>query len=173
MHNKAYITFEKGRADTSEKARQYTFDTLEEEGFATQTRFFSGPSEGFIIGGRFTGDLQVQLARREFFTLAEKLVHAKPVPGLTDTEAGIHAKQLDRLWRELGMKGENPYARDLFRTLGYEDDAMLVSRKLYNKVLKPYECKNEHEGEFWDLDGDLVSKWFINKKWIVVIVYHS
>jgi len=66
------------------------------------------------------------------------------------------------------------HGRDVYKREGYDDDAMVVTEDLYEKLLKEYEGKNEDDnGLFWDLDYDEVSREFIGKKWLVVLDYHS
>lgn len=170
MHTKAFITFARGNAECSQDARSYTFETLVEQGFCSSGRFSSGPSDWFVIGGRCTGELQL-LSKENNFYNELKRQYGIDASSSEDTLKRNRDK-IQSLWEKMGFKHENPYARDSHKDYGYEDDAMIVTRRLYNRILKPYEGESEHEGYFWDLECEPVSKDFIGRKWVVVVDYH-
>ena len=135
-------------------------------------RFANGPCDSFKIGGRWSGYLQIYLRGDAYFQEAKKLVDSERKGGLTYKEIQEHAESLQQLWTDMGFQGENPLTRDQYKATGYPDDAMVVSKDLYETVLKEYEGVYEKEGAFWDLDRDPVSRAYIGNKWIVVVDYH-
>jgi hypothetical protein len=77
----------------------------------------------------------------------------------------------------LGRFGD--LTHDVYWKLGYEDDAMIVTDRLYTTLLHDYEGKTEVWEDrdtllFRDLDGEAVDRErFIGKKWLVVVDCHS
>jgi hypothetical protein len=67
--------------------------------------------------------------------------------------------------------GEMPYWRNQYAQYGYDDDAMLVTPELYEKLLHMYEGDFESE-DYADLECDDVSPDMVGKKWLVVVDYH-
>ena len=65
-----------------------------------------------------------------------------------------------------------PFQRDTYQEHGYADDAMLLTRALYDALLKEYEGKDESEYHA-DLDYDAVSPEMVGKKRLVVVDYHN
>lgn len=59
MHYRYLLLFNKEHAETSEEARNFAWDTLHEEGFVGggEDRFSCSPSDWFVIGGRWSGEL--------------------------------------------------------------------------------------------------------------------
>jgi hypothetical protein len=72
----------------------------------------------------------------------------------------------------------NKYDRNEFRDYGYDDDAMVVTKELYNYYLKEYEglaFKIDKESEslqFVDLNGKKVDSSYIGGKWLLIGDYH-
>lgn len=75
--------------------------------------------------------------------------------------------------------------RDPLRIEGYPDDVQEIDQLLYKKVLSYYEktplkeekgivyCEVEKEKHisYADLDGEPPSKWFIGRKYLVILTY--
>ena len=170
MHQKAFVTLNRELANNSLEARTYADSYLVENGFITRERFCSGPGDWFVIGGRWSGELETQSKGINFASRSRKMLKTGCI---TDKLAKKHKDKLQSLWEELGFNGKNPYLRNPYRQLGYEDDAKIVNTSLYRTLLKRYEgLYEDSEGKFWDLDADEVSVEFIGKKWIVVVDYH-
>ena len=171
MHYRSFITFNKEIAENSQQAREYVTNYLEDEGFCSDGFFSNGVADWFVIGGRWSGELQ----GIEIIDDVRKLLKIKKDDYISskDLENEDNKIKINKIWKDKGGKGENPYYRDNYNSIGYEDDAMIVTKEIYDKALKEFE-KIETDGEhFWDLDYEEVSKEFIGNKWIVVVDYHN
>ena len=84
------------------------------------------------------------------------------------------AKRFETLWDSIAPASYKgiPYQRDTYKAEGYEDDAMLLTRELYESVLKAYEGREETTYHA-DLDFDEVLPSLIGRKWLVVVDYHT
>lgn len=185
MHYSLLITFNKEKAENSKEARQYVNNELiNDTSFVGEGGRFSSPvADWFVVGGRWSGTLND--LHNEFI----KKVREKYPP---EHEFGYSTKFVDgnqenfqKLWEDMGGKDKNPYNRDTYQDLGYEDDAILVDEKTYNEKLKEFEgtefgyTESSYEGHSWkdlhfvDLDYERVSKDFIGRKWVVIVDYHS
>src|SRR5690606_37868962 len=87
-----------------------------------------------------------------------------------------HRDEFDAIWREHGGSGPSPYTRDSYTELGYPDDAMLLTRELYDALLVPYEGISTFDSrihcEYLDLDDEPLQPDAIGHKWLVVVDYH-
>jgi len=76
--------------------------------------------------------------------------------------------------------------RNHYQYLGYKDDALLLTKNLYDEYLKIFEKKLRkggfrtyhcggftRAGSFVDLDNELLTEDFIYRKWLVVADCHS
>ena len=83
-------------------------------------------------------------------------------------------KQMKKIfYREFpDFQGEMPFWRDQYREHGFEDDAMILTKPLYNALLKEYKGQEDSE-QHADLDWAPVSPEMIGKKWLVVVDYHT
>ena len=90
-------------------------------------------------------------------------------------------------WSGMLSNGELDPTRDPYRDLGYENDALLLTKDLYAKYLQCFEQKLQRTGRnqthylgqydrmggFVDLDNELLSQDFICRKWLVLVDVHS
>ncbi len=183
MHYRLLVTFNKDQAATSEEAREHVFETLHDEGFCGESgRWRSCVADWFVVGGRWSGFLSR-------LTWAKEFDH---VVTTTEADYDIHiwgawyhdkakqqlqhklAKRFQRFWDSIAPTSYKgiPYQRDTYKADGYEDDAMLLTRELYESVLKEYEGMKESEYHA-DLDYDEVAPSLIGRKWLVVVDYHT
>lgn len=186
MHYSLMVTVGKDKAENSEEARNYVQSELEnDDSFVGEGGRFSSPiADWFVIGGRWSGHLAQQYLTKDFFEEVKTQLKLGGDFGLSTKEVEENKDKIQKVWESVGGKGENPYNRDSYNHGGFEDDAMIVDKTLYEKLLKEFEGeykggktwgdKNEYfDLHFVDLDDEEVSKEFIGKKWIVVVDYHS
>jgi len=190
VHFRLLVTIDKKEAKTSKEARDTVYSKLvDDTSFVggDSPQFFSGSvCDWFVIGGRWSGYLQKALWEKklgkEWYTEAIK------VAGLPKSNFGISMKDIgnkenqskwQELWEKYGGKGKNPFGRNSYISGGEKDDAMLLTKKLYDTVLKEYEEKEEEE-EGWiyykDISDSFDEKPYVDmvgKKWIVVVDYHN
>ena len=69
-----------------------------------------------------------------------------------------------------GASGED---RDGLDELGQEDDAMILTESIYERLLKNYEGIDSDDCEYADLEFERCSREMIGKKWVVVVDYHN
>jgi len=171
MHYRSFMTFNKEKANNSEEARFYVRNFLEEEGFCSDGFFSSSIADWFVIGGRWSGKLQ----DIKIFDEVMKMLKKKKDEHIytSDLDDEKTKKKIQKIWESKGGKGESSYTRNQYNTDGYEDDAMIVTKKLYDKFLKDYEGTETDGEHFWDLDYEEVSEKFIGTKYIVVCDYHN
>ena len=178
MHYRMLVTTSLPDGATSEDARHTVHDALlSDESFCgTGGRFGSPLCDWFEIGGRWTG-LLAETAIGESYRAA--LIARFPEMAkdwwphsLVDT----NREELDAIWQAHGGTGPSPYARNDGIGFGYPDDAMLVTRELYDGLLATYEgdsLVNDGYCEYCDLEDEPLHPDFIGSKWLVVVDYHN
>ena len=185
MHSRLLVICNKECAESSREAREYVFDVLSNDNsfVGDGGRFGSPLADWFVIGGRWSGELSrltwakavhEKIAALEkaagvtcwgaFYGTSEKAETQKRL--IAEVEA-LYQKSIPAEFREQGLV----YNRDTDGDYGYADDAMIVTPELY-ELLKPYEGLDQSEGEYVDLNWELVSPDFIHAKWLVVADYH-
>jgi len=200
MHFRLFVTFNKEEAETSEEARDYVYDMLGDDAsfVGGGGRFNSPIADWFVIGGRWSGELSRETFMKDVKEKIEKLEKKKDI-SIWGTHYGDEKKQkaqaelkeqVEKMYQEALPKEYQGkgllYDRDTYNDRGYEDDAMVVNKEIYDTLLKQHEGENNEDGAYYDdaswgrgylsmvdLDYDLVSEDFIGKKWIVVVDYHS
>lgn len=202
MHYRLIVTFDKKHAKNSLEARGYAFKTLGSDptfcyADAQPGLFASGVCDWFVIGGRWSGELtNAKLDQKKIKKVNEEFEEEYGwwVGGKTGVDEKKRKLQYESVFNQYfpNFKGELPAWRDHYQQLGYEDDAAIVDKVLYESILKKY--KGDRQGwsyhksddangeklytwkdlHFADLDGDYLEKGkdVIGKKWIVVIDYH-
>lgn len=179
MHILMLVTLSLPDGSTSEDARWAVKEALiNDDSFCGDGGRFGSPlCDWFEIGGRWSGILSESTIGDDF----NKALIAR-FPELTDkwqrrALAAQHLLVFDELWASCGGIGPNLYSRSGWETMGYPDDAMLLSQKLYDDLLSDYVGKDlfhEDEGcEYVDLDHEALAPDFIGRKWLVVVDYHA
>ena len=164
MHNKLYFAvIDPREACTSQEARHKVEAILTINNFCYDDNgaYFSGnKGDWFVIGGRWSGIFQLlQLNLLEFMDAPDG-----------DEDVLEHQK---KGWAKAGGKGEIPCLRATRRMDGYEDDAVLIDKSLYWKLLanfpqvELFNANEPEEREFkhWRPE-ELIGQW------IVAIDYH-
>lgn len=172
IHYKAFFTFKKEIANTSEEARGYVIDFLTEQEFCSQGFFSQAPADWFVVGGRWSGELQNINIQDEVM----KMLQDKGKPKeehLYESDIEKNKEEIQNIWKENKGEGVCPYLRDSYKDEGYEDDAMIITKEIYNKFLKEYEGDCSDGEGYWDLEQQEVNNDFIGNKWIVVVDYHN
>lgn len=173
------------RFKTSLDVRKATKESLVEEGFCDQKRFSSAPADWFSIGGRWSGCLTEALLNQLLWkSCLEKLRENADKIGLN-----MFYSRLTKAKRTKGeeifksffpkFKGLMPVYRDEYEGNGYEDDAMIVTKGLWNGMIRDLVEKSSddyYEDPLIYLEGsidEVNSKNSIGLKWAVVVDYHS
>jgi hypothetical protein len=176
MHYRLFVTIKQYKDETSLNARDKVNNQLQDEGFCNQDgRFSNGWADWFVIGGRWSGELTRSLLKKDYWEEVKKAVHDDNNFGYStkDIEDPEKQKKFQEVWEKLGGYGDNPLKRDTYLHIGYEDDAMVVTKELYDKLLKKYEGQTEEQDQFIDLDYEECGEDFIGKKWLVVVDFHN
>lgn len=184
MHHRLIVSFDKDEAKSSEEARSYVQNRLESDtSFLGEGGRFNSPiCDWFVIGGRWSGDLVIRTLDKDFDEEVKKIVPKSHDFGYSTHEVEENKDKFQKVWESLGQKSLNPYNRSSYDSLGQEDDAQIVNKKIYEKILKEYEDSEDgvsEKGEwgdisYVDLDYDNPTpETFIDKKWVVVVDYHS
>jgi hypothetical protein len=182
MHYRFLVTCGQGAAETSEEARAYVLDTLLEEGFCGEGRWGGGLCDWFVIGGRWSGELSRYSWAKEITAQMEALERSHDIQvwgafyGDGDKQRIQQelARQFQQMWDAEApvAYAAIPYERDTYKQNGYADDAMLLTRELYDALLKEYEGQEESEHHA-DLEYEPVSPAMVGRKWLVVVDYHT
>ena len=183
MHFRFLVTFNKDSADNSQEAREHAENAIINEGFTgSDGRWSYGIADWFVIGGRWSGELSRHSWARDI-TVQMAAIEKEQDVRVWGIVYGDEAKQNKQ--RELAARFQEmwdaaapsdyigiPIQRDTYKTDGYADDAMILTRGIYDGLLKQYEGREDSEHHA-DLDFEPVSPEMIGKKWVVVIDYHS
>jgi len=182
MHYRYLVTFNKEKAQNSKEAREYVARYLGEEGFCAQGRWANGLADWFVIGGRWSGELSRHSWAKTLYEQMTKIEREKDIQvwgcSYNIPEKKKAQKELEghfnEMWRDKAPEEYRniPVNRDTYTLLGYEDDAMILTKELYDGLLKEYagDTESEHHA---DLDYDEVSPKMIGNKWVVVVDYHN
>jgi hypothetical protein len=180
MHYRYFVLTNKSNAKTSAEARNYVENWLTDEGFCSQGRFGSGMADWFVIGGRWSGVLISGLLDKEKFKLFEEEFERQQLGWVNnkDRKEEEQRKKSDKLFMQYfpKFKGEVPYYRDTYTQSGSEDDAKIVTKKIWDALLKEYEGTDAYGGSenITDTDDDVITKKnTVGKKWVVVVDYHN
>ncbi len=176
MHYRMLVTITLPDGGTSEEARQAVHDTLlSDDSFCGEGGRFGSPlCDWFVIGGRWSG-LLAETAIGE----AHKAAITARFPEMADawwpeSLSDRHGPELDAIWHEHGGTGPSRYTRDSHDDLGFPDDAMVISPRVYDALLAEYAGQGGGGDEgYIDLDGDALQPDFVGRKWIVVVDYHN
>jgi hypothetical protein len=174
MHFLYFVKVEKKEAKNSEEARNTAYDLLLDNSFnyADAGYFGGGKCDWFVIGGRWSSGLQQLTLKKDFHEEARKKFKPESDFGFGFDEIEKHKKDLQKLWEEIGGTGRNPYDRDSHNHYGFEDDAMIMTEKMAEKLKEKYE-----NVEMFDGCDEYILK-NVNIKdivghWLVVVDYHG
>jgi hypothetical protein len=175
MHYLMLITITLPLTVTSAEVRDQVFDQLQcDPSFCGDGGRFTAPlCDWFVIGGRWSGYLR-ETTMPKAYRQAVKADSAGLIGTLRSAEtADQHRTTMNTLWHRFGGTGDSPALRDSYDVFGYEDDAMVVDRAVYDSLLAPYAGFPQHDHHFIDLDDDPVDESFIGRKWLIVVDYHN
>jgi len=176
MHCIYFVLVDSDTAKTSEQARVFTHSMLQEEGFVDGGYFGGGIADWFVIGGRWSGELQAAKLGIDFDTVAEMLIHPKSDFGLSTDEIEAHGLELQKAWTKAGGQGTHPYSRDSYQEYGYDDDAIILDTALAEnlkrkwKDTKDIDVFNHNDYDTFNLHKLTEEH---NGNWLVVVDYHS
>lgn len=196
MHYRMYVLI--GRADikTSQEARETVYDKLsDDDSFVGKGGMFNSPvADWFKIGGRWSGDLGIQLLDKATFAKFDAAYTKRGYDWIDSKHSQAKRKaQVTKLFFKYfpdykpDKIGGVPYYRDSYQSNGCDDDAMIVSKAIYKRIIDPltkdwpdvddngYRFNSNQYGDVAviDLDGDVIDKSCVDHKWIVVVDYHN
>lgn len=169
----------------SKEVRQYVEEFLHNQGFDTQLQYASGPADWLMIGGRWSGELtSVQMNPLLWKACSEELNEKAMQVGLNSFHSQLTKDDIKKgmaIFKKFFPRytGPVPLYRDEYRLNGYEDDAQIVSKKLWLRLIEEILGKSGddyYEDPLLYLDGsieDLSEKKIVNKMWAVVVDYHN
>ncbi|MCL4190204.1 MAG: hypothetical protein KJZ87_00555 [Thermoguttaceae bacterium] len=177
MHFVLYVCVPQSDARTSLQARRAVAKYLTREAFDSDRRF-AGRCDYFVVGGRWSGRLNLLRLRHEDPKRFDRFWKKYWMKVITTD----HAEQLFRkVFPDYG--GKQPFSRDDTGSLGEPDDAQIMDKALYQQ-LKPgfsenvdYSFDIEEPNVIFTDDPD-PSDWprtieDAAKYWVVVIDYHD
>lgn len=174
MHYLMLVTLTLAGDATSEEARSAVYDTLlHDDTFCGSGGRFGIPlCDWFVIGGRWSG----LLPQTHYGEPYARAFIALQTPGRSARDTLQRRTALETLWQQFGGLPPAPLHRES-DPYGHEDDALLVDQALYDRLLAVHDGQaTVSDGchcELVDLDDDPVAPWFVGRKWLVVVDYHS
>jgi len=129
---------------------------LTEEGFANQSgRWSSGPSDWFVIGGRWSGELTKFKHKityedsvnflKSAVTKSQKEEMEKNSFGVSSDLISDYKHHLNKWWqKKTNSTISHPWCRDSYAHLGYGDDSMRLTKDLFDNIKEDLE---EHQSE--------------------------
>ena len=190
MHCRLLVTLNKGEASSSEEARIYANDILlNDSSFTGEGGRFGGQvCDWFVIGGRWSGELSEVSWGKKLYEQIRKMEEEADIQirGCSygrekkrEEQAKLTAKA-EKIYSEAlpeEYKGLLTYDRNTYVSCGYEDDAMVLTKELYDTLIKEHEgCPiddSEYGPTYVDLEYDCADPEMIGEKWLVVVDYHS
>lgn len=179
MHYRMLVTTSVPEGASSEDARWAVQDALmNDDSFCGSGGRFGSPlCDWFEIGGRWSGFLAEAVIgdcyRAAIVARFPEMAQGYYPHSLVDT----NREELDAIWHSCGGSGPSPHTRNGPDMLGHPDDAMLLTRELYDALLAPYQGESlVSDGchcEYVDLDADPLQPDAIGRKWLVVVDYHN
>lgn len=169
----------KVRFKTSLDVRKYVKMYLNENGFATEgTRWSGSRGDWFVIGGRWSGELQ-------YLALHPLLIAAFEETMPEHISSNKARKDLVAKFRKVFPKwiGKTLWDRDKwssYQKLGAKDDAVLITKEFWSYFLKA--ALNERQDDDYEdrtifIDNELegLTKRFqwVGKAWAVIVDLHS
>jgi hypothetical protein len=182
MHTKLIVLTDKDGNKTSQDARQAVNTALMAQGFAGEGGMFSSPpADWFVIGGRWSGELTMARLDQEklkaFWQEFERLELGwtgkdKPEKDQKNKTAELFKQFFPDFQEQL------PVWRDAYAPLGFEDDAQVLDKTLFDYVRKLTQypdsgdlCDGNCFVDLDDTDSELTED-AIGKKWVVVVDFH-
>lgn len=174
MHYLLLITLSAPADAKSTEIRTEVYERLmHDDSFCGQGGRFGSPlCDWFVIGGRWSGHLSETLIGDRYRKAVTARFPDMAAPFVPQSMIDARANELDELWRDIGCAGQSPFTRSTYASLGYHDDAMPLTRELYDALLAQHEGLSEDREHYCDLDYEDVTPDFIGQKWLIVVDYH-
>ena len=184
MHYPLYVIVKNDTfgVKTSGEARQLVAEYLTNSGFVENDgEFDGGICDWFVIGGRWSGELTIETFTDEQKEIYEKLVkdfgekYGWSTGGEERVTEETRRKQWMEMQEEVFPEIETPLRwRNTYDELGQEDDAMFITREVWNKVIAPKEKMwgSLDGGGVYALQGGYIGEHLIDNAWVVIIDYH-
>ncbi|MBI1307051.1 MAG: hypothetical protein GC181_10655 [Bacteroidetes bacterium] len=191
MHFLLFGLLDHTKAKTSMEARRVMYDKLTQAGLGLSTDDdpLSSKADWFVIGGRWSGIFNpvVEPFEKEAARRLVELGVRLTASGFFDKDLSTHQKVLQHIWETHGGKDVNPYNRNHYNRLGYEDDAVILTSYWIDKLrLKAQEdvyevsfdyqlrCFNTATNQLISLTDCLEdADTYRDTHWIVVVDYHD
>ncbi len=187
MHARLIVLLDKQDGETSLDARERANERLLREGFAGQGGglFASSPSDWFVIGGRWSGQLTELRLDQDKWKAFRAEYEDQRLGWISRKNPEEKQKaRAQKLFRQFfpEFKGEPPVSRDPYEVFGFEDDAQVLDEVLFEFLegLEDYgdiaQGNDLYSGGcFVDLDDPYagLDSAIVGKKWCIVIDFHS
>lgn len=177
------LYFVKLKAENSKEARRKAYNLLEENNFATDSQGFYGSSKAdwYVVGGRWSGLFTDKKETEELIKpLLEKELKERPdlLNYLYINDHSV-SKELKEQIDTISIKKTGlPYFRCTYDNDGYEDDAVLITKEILEKLTSEQynntEIADVNEDEYIEEEYtcDKLTDESIGD-WLVIIDYHN
>jgi hypothetical protein len=176
MHYLYFVKLAKNSVKTAKEALIKARHVLDNNSFATKGGYFNSKADWYVVGGRWSGEFQLWEVGEAFSKEVKKAKLFKNNDFVSYKEIEDNKDALQTIWKKVGGKGINPYGRDSYSFLGYEDDAVKITAKTI-KLIKKRFAKNAETEVFCAEDFEERYIKDLNNKdigdWLVVIDYHN
>lgn len=179
MHFRMFVTTSQSEDADSLTVRSSVFHTLaSDDSFCGSGGLFgSTVCDWFEIGGRWSGILAIAQIGETYRAAVTARFPEMANKWLPHSLVLNHGDELDALWRLHGGIDQSPFTRNDGSTIGFTDDALLLTEDLYATLLAQYQgnamVSDAGHFEYVDLDQEQLQPDFVGRKWVVVIDYHN
>jgi len=187
MHALLYVLCPKQGLSDSKSARSHVFHWLSDNGFTENLGLFQHYyADWFVIGGRWSGELTAnQLDQEKIKALNNEFEKKYGFWINKDITEEIRQNQYQEITRKYfpDYKGLPWAFRDSYQEGGYEDDAQIVNRLLFERIIKEHLIDEISQERLWnggaviatdrtDNKDPITPDRYIGKYWVVVVDFH-
>jgi hypothetical protein len=187
MHALLYVLCPKHGLADSKSARSHVFNWLSDNGFTENSGLFQRYyADWFVVGGRWSGELTSnQLDQEKIKALNNEFEQKYGFWISKDITEEIRREQYRKITQKYfpDYKGMPWAFRDSYQEEGYEDDAQIVNRPLFDRIIKDHLIDEISQEKLWnggaviatdiqDNKDSITPDRFIGKYWIVVVDFH-
>jgi hypothetical protein len=181
-----YAIVPKRLIETPDEARDYAHDALLASDFVSDNDenliFTSPPADWFVIGGRWSGELNPLTA--PFLAKVKEQFKADhtDIFGFDAKFIQDHKDQFNKIWQDMGGQGDNPYNRSSYIENGAPDDAAEFTQELYDKIIDTPDSSIDFDkvmvgrdvvAVVLSPDDEEFIPELVGNAWVVVVDYHS
>lgn len=186
MHFRLITIFDNHKAENSREARNFVDDYLMNQGFVSDGKVWNGICDWFIIGGRWSGDLEkAHLEKNKLEELEDEFEnkYGWTLGGKDSIDREDRMEQMQSLFDKYfpDFDGVMPYWRDTYKDNGYSDDAQIIDQDIWDRVISDYnnpedtyqyQVTDDYDQPLVYCIDDSIKENMIGDYWAVIVDYH-